>query len=56
MELGRKVAAILTSHDLKHVIFGLEATSVYGWHLPRALQALEILKPFDPVAIPSTPE
>lgn len=44
--LGQKVATILTSRHLEHVRFGLEANSVYGWHVPRALRALEILRPF----------
>lgn len=47
--LGRKVAAILTSHHLERIRFGLEATSVYGWHVPRALRAVEALRPFGPV-------
>lgn len=46
--LGQKVAAILASRQLEHVLFGLEATSVYGWHVPRALRALEALRPYRP--------
>lgn len=48
--LSRKVVALLTSRNLERVRFGLEATSVYGWHLPRALRAVEALRPFHPVA------
>lgn len=47
--LGQKVAAILTSRRLEHVRLGLEATSVYGWHLPRALRTVVALRPFHPV-------
>ena len=46
--LGQKVAAILASRQLEHVCFGLEATSVYGWHLPRALREEPTLQPFNP--------
>lgn len=46
--LGQKVAAILAPRQLEHVRFGLEATSVYGWHVPRALRALEVLRPYRP--------
>lgn len=46
--LGQKVAAILASCQLTHVVFGLEATSVYGWHLARALREESMLHPFNP--------
>jgi len=44
--LGQKVAAILASRQLEHVLFGLEATSVYGWHISRALRTVEALRPY----------
>jgi len=44
--LGLKVATSLTSRHLEHVRFGLEATSVYGWHLARALREEPALRPF----------
>jgi transposase len=46
--LGQKVAAILASRQLEHVLFGLEATSVYGWHVAHALPDVEVLRPYRP--------
>lgn len=46
--LGQKVVVILASRQLEHVRFGLEATSVYGWHVSRALRAVEALRPYHP--------
>ncbi len=44
--LCRKVAALLTSHKLERVWFGLEATGIYGAHIPRALRTHPALRGF----------
>lgn len=47
-ELVRRVIAILTSHHLDRVVFGLEATGLLAWHLRRYLTEDPSLKPYHP--------
>ncbi len=55
-ELCRRLAAILSSRHLDHLVVGLEATGLYGWHLRRELQQSPLLQPYRPVIHPFNPK
>jgi transposase len=47
-ELVHRVIRVLTSHNLDHVVFGLEATGLLAWHLRRYLTEDPSLKSYHP--------
>ena len=55
-ELCRRLAATMSSRHLDHLVVGLEATGLYGWHLRRELQQSPLLQPYRPVIHPFNPK
>ena len=54
--LENKVAELTGKTPVDSILFGLEATSVYSWHIQNYIADSEILKPFHPSVIVFRPK
>ncbi len=55
-ELCRRLADLLPSRQVDHLVIGLEATGLYGWHLQQELHQAPLLQPYKPVVHPFNPK